>query len=592
MALGLSGGGARAAGFHLGTLAYLARLDLLKDVEILSSVSGGSFVAGKYALTMKRAPEGEPFDETFSRFYRDFYQYLLRADLVPKALERLSKARITNNRHRGFITALADTYDETFLERFKFEEFWEPRQIHLKEIIFNVTEFKTGLAFRFHVSEKERRSGNVKVWISEYFARKARLADIVAASSCIPVGMEPMTFPEDFVWDNQTKTCGEIGDELQANAGVRSVVLMDGGVYDNQGMESIMMVLHEDGARELLGDEEIITNRIISKWRHDSANEHSRLGTMIISDTPVVNETIYGPRPDPKPGRITIQTLNVGSLIIIWLCGLSFLTNVYHFLDDLREKNGGSQGFAGLVQYLANSSLAQLARFLTEAMDVDNLLNYTIPILLAGSVSGSLLYLRHRVKKVVRERLVKEMPAIAGMWKDVKKIRITQLIDMLSLRFSSTWAMSVDVFFNRIRALGYSFLLSHTGLQQKVITHEIYDLVIRENKETRFAPSAAILAPARRAMNMPTQVWIDNEDDLKDLVATGMATMCYNILEYVEARRKNLGDSSYAGEVFQQALRDWKTLSQDPFAFLEEMKETDKPPAAVSAAARAATQRS
>ena len=55
IALSLSGGGGRAAGFHMGTLAYLDRVDLLKDVSILSSVSGGSHVAAKYALTLKTA---------------------------------------------------------------------------------------------------------------------------------------------------------------------------------------------------------------------------------------------------------------------------------------------------------------------------------------------------------------------------------------------------------------------------------------------------------------------------------------------------------------------------------------------------------
>ena len=59
ISLSLSGGGGRAAGFHLGTLAYLDRVKLLKDVSILSSVSGGSHVAAKYALTLKTAPVDE-----------------------------------------------------------------------------------------------------------------------------------------------------------------------------------------------------------------------------------------------------------------------------------------------------------------------------------------------------------------------------------------------------------------------------------------------------------------------------------------------------------------------------------------------------
>ncbi len=44
--LTLSGGGFRAAVFHLGVLARLAQDHHLEDVTILSTVSGGSLCAG------------------------------------------------------------------------------------------------------------------------------------------------------------------------------------------------------------------------------------------------------------------------------------------------------------------------------------------------------------------------------------------------------------------------------------------------------------------------------------------------------------------------------------------------------------------
>ncbi len=46
IALAFSGGGVRATVFHLGVLARLARQDLLGNVKIVSSVSGGSLAAG------------------------------------------------------------------------------------------------------------------------------------------------------------------------------------------------------------------------------------------------------------------------------------------------------------------------------------------------------------------------------------------------------------------------------------------------------------------------------------------------------------------------------------------------------------------
>ncbi|CAK0757747.1 NTE family protein [Gammaproteobacteria bacterium] len=51
--LALSGGGFRASLFHIGLLAKLAELDLLRDVEYLSCVSGGSIVGAHYYLEVR-----------------------------------------------------------------------------------------------------------------------------------------------------------------------------------------------------------------------------------------------------------------------------------------------------------------------------------------------------------------------------------------------------------------------------------------------------------------------------------------------------------------------------------------------------------
>lgn len=48
--LALSGGGYRAAAYHIGTLRALNRLRILEDIDVISSVSGGSITAAYYAL--------------------------------------------------------------------------------------------------------------------------------------------------------------------------------------------------------------------------------------------------------------------------------------------------------------------------------------------------------------------------------------------------------------------------------------------------------------------------------------------------------------------------------------------------------------
>ena len=48
--LALSGGGLRASLFHIGVLGRLAELDLLRQVDVISTVSGGSIIGAYYYL--------------------------------------------------------------------------------------------------------------------------------------------------------------------------------------------------------------------------------------------------------------------------------------------------------------------------------------------------------------------------------------------------------------------------------------------------------------------------------------------------------------------------------------------------------------
>lgn len=69
--LALSGGGYRAATYHIGTLRALHRLGILDQVDVLSSVSGGSITAAYYALNR----------EDYDRFEAGFIARLRRGVL-------------------------------------------------------------------------------------------------------------------------------------------------------------------------------------------------------------------------------------------------------------------------------------------------------------------------------------------------------------------------------------------------------------------------------------------------------------------------------------------------------------------------------
>ena len=57
LGLALSGGGFRASFYHIGVLARMAELGMLKHVESISTVSGGSIVGAAYYLLLKELLE-------------------------------------------------------------------------------------------------------------------------------------------------------------------------------------------------------------------------------------------------------------------------------------------------------------------------------------------------------------------------------------------------------------------------------------------------------------------------------------------------------------------------------------------------------
>lgn len=209
IALSLSGGGYRAAAFHLGALSFLHDVDLLQNVRAMSTASGGTLVGAFYAQCLARR-------RTFAQFYGDMYAFLRDVDVIDEALHRMRS-------HGKLILGAAEAYrglvDGTLGEVQRSAD-------HLEEISFNATDMRNGLAFRFVKTDNRHvRSGNREEPVADDVAASLRLADIVAASACFPGAFEPIEFPADFNVNFD-----------------RHVPLMDGGIYDNQGIESLLLV--------------------------------------------------------------------------------------------------------------------------------------------------------------------------------------------------------------------------------------------------------------------------------------------------------------------------------------------------------------
>ncbi len=95
LGLALSGGGLRAALFHLGVLRRMVELDLLRRVQVLSCVSGGSIIGALYALHLKKALEASHSGSLSQRQYAQLVDSV-QLELIAAAKKNLRNALFSN----------------------------------------------------------------------------------------------------------------------------------------------------------------------------------------------------------------------------------------------------------------------------------------------------------------------------------------------------------------------------------------------------------------------------------------------------------------------------------------------------------------
>lgn len=222
IALAFSGGGFRAASFTLGTLSLFEKVGLLESVKAISSVSGGSITAIKYA-------QSQIDGQDFKQFFSEYYTFLKQDDLADQAFKSLKKDKFGHKRANP-INAFANQYN-TFTNHKSFADLDNAIQsntTHLKRLIINATSFNDGLSFRFQNTRGNQfrfGNGELKQAYKKYY-NHIKLGDALAASSAFPGGFEPILFPHDFT---------PVEDKELA-----PISLMDGGIIDNQGTSSFL----------------------------------------------------------------------------------------------------------------------------------------------------------------------------------------------------------------------------------------------------------------------------------------------------------------------------------------------------------------
>jgi NTE family protein len=238
MALCLSGGGYRAMLFHVGMLWRLNELGYLPKLDRISSVSGGSITAGALAV----AWSGLRFDArgVATNFNEQFVTPVLRmADTNVDVIAALI----------GFIPGLsASCRVEAEYRKHLFGHRTLQDLPDRPEFVFDATNQQSGVLWRF----LKRYMADYRVGVIKN--PRVELAVAVAASSAFPPVLSPVRLKlknSDFVPGSGTK-------ELQRPPFTTDVFLVDGGVYDNLGLEPVWKdyetILVSDGGQPFSPD--------------------------------------------------------------------------------------------------------------------------------------------------------------------------------------------------------------------------------------------------------------------------------------------------------------------------------------------------
>jgi NTE family protein len=178
--LAFSGGGTRAASLSYGVLEELARTPvgaegkqhrLLDDVDIISSVSGGSFTAAYYALWG---------DRIFSDYESQFLKKRVQTDLLLRAIAPWNLVRLASPSFSRSDLA-AEYYDHLLFKGATYGDLMARRGRPF--LCVNATDIASGARFEFTQDEFDL----IRSDLSQFPVSRA-----VAASSALPMYLTPV----------------------------------------------------------------------------------------------------------------------------------------------------------------------------------------------------------------------------------------------------------------------------------------------------------------------------------------------------------------------------------------------------------------
>ncbi len=211
--LALSGGGFRASFFHLGVIRRLEELGIMEHVEVISSVSGGSILGAYYLSQMDKERRSGKHGNN-------------RVKMCDAVIKKFYRKVLTNMRMRAivfaplfhpvlfFIKSITGSNRSVRMAQQFQRKLYSPNLVlddlpSSPKILINTTSNSTGKRVPFFKEDFTKFSS--QIYNVDY--NKLPLAKVVAASAAVPGVFPPVPIA---------------GDRYS-----------DGGVVDNQGLESL-----------------------------------------------------------------------------------------------------------------------------------------------------------------------------------------------------------------------------------------------------------------------------------------------------------------------------------------------------------------
>ena len=263
----LSGGGVRAMAFHTGVLKYLAQNEMFNKIDSISSVSAGSLLTGFiFSKNNLYWPEDQSFlNETLPLIK----ETLLSGDLLKKMKNITFEPNIDSwfNRANRLSACIKEVWG---IEQQMGDVFSGPNWI------INTTCAETGTRFYFFgrnfIGYRYGRFDSSNIYIS----------DALAMSSALPFYIGPYVLKTgEFNWDYSLDDVAPDEDNIQEK--FEKIHILDGGIYDNTGLEAFLAMGkgfrkadYKSGLFILSDASEVLREQNSSDWLEISSSGRSK----------------------------------------------------------------------------------------------------------------------------------------------------------------------------------------------------------------------------------------------------------------------------------------------------------------------------